>query len=302
MILGLVKKLLELKKLLNCEIKFDEPLRYHTTFRIGGPCSALVIPRSIEDIQQVVIWAHKKNIPLYVIGNGSNLLVRDEGVSGIVMKIGDNLGKVIIEGERVTACAGIPLSDLTKQVAKHGLGGLEFGIGIPGTLGGAIAMNAGAEGERISDVITAVKIMDRQGETHVLEKRDLCFGYRGSRIKDNSEIVLEAELLLRKEEPKIVQKKMDNIMEKRERTLPLDYPSAGCIFKNPDNYPASYLIEKSGLKGMREGDAEISKKHAGFIVNLGAATCKDVSSLIERVKQKVKAKFGISLELEIIVL
>lgn len=297
-----MKELLELKKILNCEIKFDEPLKYHTTFRIGGPCSALVMPRSIEDIQQVVNWTRQKNIPLYVIGNGSNLLVHDEGIFGIVMKIGNNLKKVMIEGERVNAYSGIPLSDLAKQVAEHGLGGLEFGIGIPGTLGGAIAMNAGAEGEKIGDVITAVKIMDRQGEMHILEKKDLCFGYRGSRIKDNGEIVLEAELLLRREESRTTQKKMNNIMEKRERTLPLDYPSAGSIFKNPDNYPASYLIEKCGLKGIREGDAEVSTKHAGFIVNLGAATYSDVSSLIQRIRKTVKDKFGISLELEVVVL
>jgi len=297
-----MKEILELKKILNCEIKFDEPLKYHTTFRIGGPCSALVIPGSIEDIQQVMSLANQKNIPLYVIGNGSNLLVHDEGIFGIVIKIGDNLKKVMIEGERVNAYSGIPLSDLAKQVAAHGLGGLEFGIGIPGTLGGAITMNAGAEGEKISDVITTVKIMDGRGETHVLEKEDLYFGYRGSRIKDSGEIVLEAELLLRREEPSIIQKKMDNIMEKREHTLPLDYPSAGSIFKNPDNYPASYLIDKCGLKGIREGDAEISTKHAGFIVNLGGATYRDVSSLTQRIKQTVKDKFGISLELEVVVL
>jgi UDP-N-acetylmuramate dehydrogenase len=263
-----MKELLELKKRLNCEIRFDEPLKYHTTFKIGGPCIALAIPESTEDIQQVVNLANQKNIPLYVIGNGSNLLVHDEGVAGIVIKIGNNLKKVTIEGEKVNAHSGIPLSDLAKQVAAHGLGGLEFGIGIPGTLGGAIAMNAGAEGWNISDAITAVKIMNRQGETYVLEKQDLHFDYRRSRIKGSGNIVLEAELLLRKEEPGIIKKKMQTIMEKREHKFPLEYPSAGSIFKNPENYPASYLIDKCGLKGTREGDAEISRKHAGcFLPN-----------------------------------
>jgi UDP-N-acetylmuramate dehydrogenase len=297
-----MKELLELKKRLNCEIRFDEPLKYHTTFKIGGPCIALAIPESTEDIQQVVNLANQKNIPLYVIGNGSNLLVHDEGVAGIVIKIGNNLKKVTIEGEKVNAHSGIPLSDLAKQVAAHGLGGLEFGIGIPGTLGGAIAMNAGAEGWNISDAITAVKIMNRQGETYVLEKQDLHFDYRRSRIKGSGNIVLEAELLLRKEEPGIIKKKMQTIMEKREHKFPLEYPSAGSIFKNPENYPASYLIDKCGLKGTREGDAEISRKHAGFIVNLGNATYKDVSSLIQRIRKTVKDKFNISLELEVVVL
>ncbi len=285
----------------------NESLANHTTFKIGGKCDFFYIPQSIDDIKKILKFAD--GIPLYVIGNGSNLLVRDEHIKGIVIKIGDStssgrnlLSNIEIDGEVVKAEAGINLGILCSCLADKGLSGLEFAVGIPGTLGGAIYMNAGSNHESIGNLIEKVKIMTRDGEIRWYSKEQLKFGYRRSSFSakgGKSGIILSTVLKLQKKNPKTIKEKMEKVFERRRTALPLDFPSAGSIFKNPIGDFAARLIEDCNLKGLKSGDAIVSEKHANFILNTGNATYKDVYSLITKIRKTVKGKFGILLELEV---
>ena len=291
-----------LQNLINGELRLRELMKNHTTFRIGGPADIFVLPDSVEDIRRIIKYAKANDIPYYVMGNGSNLLVADSGIRGIVIKIGKRMSNVEFDGEVIRAQVGILLPSLSKMAAEHELSGLEYGIGIPATLGGAIVMNAGAGGQDTSQIVTSVKVMNAEGTIMEIEKEDLSFGYRESRFKHSGEIVLEAELQLKHSKQMVIREKMRKLMEKRKRTMPLNYPSAGSVFKNPEGDYAGRLIEQAGCKGMRKGDAQVSELHANWIVNLGDASIEDIVYLMSKIQEDLNVQFGIKLKPEIIVL
>ncbi len=287
------------RSLVNGEVRVHELMRKHTSFRIGGPADILALPVSIEDVRQIISYARTNEIPYRVIGNGSNLLVSDDGIRGITVKISRGMSDVEFDGAGIKAQAGMSLSGLSRMAASHGLSGLEYGIGIPGTLGGAVVMNAGSDGQDISQILTSVKVMNAEEEITEIGNEDSDFGYRNSRFKNSCEIVLEAKLQLEWCNEVTIRGRMRELMEKRRRTMPLKHPSAGSIFKNPEGYSAGRLIDQTGCKGMREGDAQVSDLHANWIVNLGQAEASDVLELISRVRDLVQRKFRVQLELEL---
>lgn len=282
-------------------IKYNQPMKEHTTFRIGGPADILVMPGSVSEITLVLDWARKKELPYLVIGEGSNLLVRDGGFRGLVIKLGDSFNRVDFNGNEVKAQAGIKVSRLAAMAADKGLGGLEFAEGIPGSLGGAVYMNAGAYGGEFNQVVREVTVLNDAGQSMVLKKSDLEFGYRSSSIQRYRYVVLEVELLLHPEDPHMVKEKMQELSRQRKEKQPLELPSAGSVFKRPPGRFVGPMIDELGLKGYRVGDAEVSTKHAGFIVNRGHATARDVLALVSQVQQRVKEKFGVDLETEFLI-
>ena len=280
-------------------IIFREPMKNHTSFRIGGPADALIIPKNVEDVKNIIEIANREKILLHVMGNGTKLLVKDQGIRGIVIKICNVLNDVQFSDQAVTAGSGVLLSQLARLAADRALGGLEFAVGIPGTVGGAVVMNAGAHGRSMGDVITKVTVIDFKGSVSCLSKGELEFGYRESRLQKINVIVLSAELRLNKGDPKEIQKRMKNFLQWRKAVQPLSLPNAGCIFKNPEKNAAGRLIDLAGAKGMRIGDAEVSTSRANFIVNRGNASAQDVLNLMEIIQQMVEQKFGIKLIPEI---
>jgi len=280
----------------------NEPLKEHTTWRIGGPADLLVEPASREDLKTILRFVREKGLPFTVIGNGSNLLVSDTGVRGVVVKIGERMGAISVAGLSITAGAGAKLGRVAAVAQEAGLGGLEFAVGIPATVGGAVTMNAGANGSTIGDLVETVTVVDYAGQEKVYDRAALAFKYRYSRLQQLEVIVVEVVLGLTPDDPEAIRRRSYEYLQKRRRTQPLEYPSAGSVFKNPPDDAAGRLIELAGAKGLRIGDAMVSEKHANFIVNLGAAKASDVLSLIERVREMVRAKFGITLELEVKIL
>ena len=271
----------------------NESMKKHTSFRIGGPADLMIIPSEIEQIRLAykVLWDN--NVPVMVMGNGTNLLVRDKGIRGAVIKIANRFNRAEVKGETILAQAGILLSALSNLALKHSLKGLEFASGIPGTLGGAVTMNAGAYGGEMKDVIEWVSVMDldEDGRIITLGRNELGLGYRTSIIQESNMIVLEVFMQLEKgryEESKAL---IQELTKRRQEKQPLSYPSAGSAFKRPVGYYAGKLIQDAGLKGMRVGDAQISEKHSGFIINLGNATACDVIQLIEKAKTRVKRAY-----------
>ncbi|MGB9622907.1 MAG: UDP-N-acetylmuramate dehydrogenase [Candidatus Bathyarchaeia archaeon] len=284
-------------------VLFNEPLRNHTTLRIGGPADILVIPKDLDDIKYCIAYAQERRMPLYFIGNGSKLLISDKGLQGIVLKIAGTLDSVEVSGERIIAGAGCSLSKLIQIALQYNLAGIEFAAGIPGTLGGAIAMNAGTYLGSISDVIISVAAMDPlNGSLHLLARDDCCFGYRHSIFLKKRLIIIKSEMKMKKGDQKDIREKINELIEKRKKTQPLDMPNAGSIFKNPPGASAGKLIEMAGLKGVKRGGAQISEVHANFIVNLGNAKAEDVIFLIRLAQEKVKEKFNIALEPEILLM
>lgn len=277
----------------------DEQLKNHTYFKIGGPASIFAVPEDIEDLKTVLKLIKKHGIDYYIIGNGTNLLVSDEGYKGIIVKIGDKFNKITKDGNKVTAGAGVLLSSLAKYLAKEGLAGFEFASGIPGYLGGAVPMNAGAYGGEMKDVITKVKCMDYDGNVHEFSNEEMEFSYRHTKISDSEYIVLEAELELSQGREDDIMAVIKEINEKRISKQPLSLPSAGSTFKRPISGYASKLIEDAGLKGLRYKGAMVSDKHSGFIVSYDNACCDDVLELMRIVISTVYDKFGIKLEPEI---
>ena len=281
------------------EVRVHESMREHTTFRIGGLADILILPGNVEDIKHIINYAKDNEIPYFVVGNGSNLLVSDNGIRGIVIKIGKKMGDVEFYGETIRAQAGILLPSLSRMAAKHELSGLEYAVGIPGSLGGAVVMNAGSGGQDTSQILTSVRVLNAEGEIVDMRKDDLDFGYRNSRLKHSGEIVLAVELQLQHEERTTIDNKMKALMEQRRKSMPLKYPSVGSIFKNPKDDFAGRLIEQAGCKGLRKGGAQVSDIHANWILNLGQARASDVLELISCVQNAVLEKFEIQLELEV---
>ena len=291
-----------LEEILSGQVKYNEPMNRHTSWRIGGPVEILVEPSGLADVKAVVGFARVKRIPLTVIGNGTNLLVSDYGIKGMVIKIGSGLSEISIEDMIMTVGAGAKLSRIATAARLAGMGGLEFVSGIPGTLGGAVVMNAGAYGNSFSEVLEKVLVIDHNGQISCRRKEDIVFGYRSSSLQDLGLIIVEAVLKGYPRDEKEIKEEMKILGDNRRASQPLDYPNAGSVFRNPPGYSAGKLIEEAGAKGLREGDAQVSEKHANFIVNLGNATAKDIITLISKVQNIVNRKFGIKLEKEIKVL
>ena len=278
--------------------KFSESMKKHTTFKIGGECDIMCEPQSVDEIRAVVDFAKTEKIPYFVMGNGSNLLVSDKGIRGIVIKISDTFSDVNIDGNVIYAECGVLLTRLAKMAQKEGLSGMENISGIPGTLGGAIYMNAGAYGSEIADIIKEVTYLE-DGEIITANKDGLGFGYRKSIFTDKDAIILSCVIELENGNQEEIDEKVREVTKKRCEKQPLNYPSAGSTFKRPEGFFAGKLIEDCGLKGASVGGAMVSKKHAGFVINTGDATASDVLSLIEKIQQTVYENFGVEIEPEI---
>jgi UDP-N-acetylmuramate dehydrogenase len=280
-------------------VRLDEPMKNHTTFKIGGAAQAFVTPQTAFQIQEIIDLGRSQSVPVHIVGNGSNLLVADEGVEGIVVSIGSRFAACEIDGETINVQSGMSLIKLASIAADAGLSGLEFASGIPGNLGGAIYMNAGAYDGQMADVVANVTVIDRDNNIEVISIEDLDFDYRSSIIAKKGMIVLSARLRLKTAPEVTIRSRMTEISELRKLKQPLEYPSAGSTFKRPEGYYAGKLIADAGLKGYSVGGAQVSEKHAGFVINTGDATAKDVLELCDYVTQKVFEESGVKLELEI---
>lgn len=280
-------------------IQTNEPMREHTTLRIGGAADYFVTPKTKEELAKVVRCCMKHEIPCYIIGNGSNLLVSDKGFRGVIIQLYKNMNRILVEGEVITAQAGALLSQIAAKALEHSLTGFEFAAGIPGTLGGACVMNAGAYGGEMKQVLKEVTVMDQKGEIVTLAAEELELGYRTSRIAKEDLIALEAKIMLKPGDGAQIKDYMDELREKRVSKQPLEYPSAGSTFKRPEGYFAGKLIQDSGLRGFSVGGAQVSEKHCGFVINKGNATAADVDELMRQVSLRVKEKFGVTLEPEV---
>lgn len=281
----------------------SEPMRKHTTFRVGGEADFFVMP-TIAQIPEVVSLVKECELALTVIGNGSNLLVGDRGIRGVVLELGNHANALSIDPQSavVEAEAGVLLSVVANQAARACLTGLEFAAGIPGSLGGGVYMNAGAYGGELKDVIETVTVLTRDGQILERVKEQLDLSYRHSRMMENDEIILKARLQLSTGQQDEIYAKMEELKQKRIEKQPLEYPSAGSTFKRPEGYFAGKLIEDAGLRGFRIGDAQVSEKHCGFVINRGNATAADVLELMKQVDEKVQQKFGVPLEPEVRIL
>ena len=280
-------------------VLLEEPMKRHTTFRIGGPAEIFVIPDNIEDVRKIIEICNAEDIPYFILGNGSNLLVSDKGYRGVVIQIDRNFGTVEIKGTEIHASAGALLSAIAAAARKEALTGFEFAGGIPGTLGGAVVMNAGAYGGELKDVLKSVTVMDQKGNIFEIPAEELQMGYRTSIIKTAGYIVLNAVLSLKEGNPEEIKKLTRELSEQRISKQPLEYPSAGSTFKRPGGYFAGKLIMDSGLRGYQVGGAQVSEKHCGFVINTGDATAEDVCSLMKNVIEIVHEKFGVTLEPEV---
>ncbi|MGI6036492.1 MAG: UDP-N-acetylmuramate dehydrogenase [Limnochordia bacterium] len=278
---------------------FDEPMKKHTSFRIGGQAEILVLPQTNSQIIAVIDYARRQQIPYIIMGNGTNLLVKDGGIRGIVIKLAKNFGRISLKGQEMNAQAGASLNGAAELACRKGLKGLEFAAGIPGTFGGAVSMNAGAYDGEMKDVITSATVLKQDNAIEVWSAEELGFAYRKSRVITEGAVLLEVTLHLEKDDPAKIRERMNHLLSLRKAKQPLQYPSAGSTFKRPPGHYAGALIEKAGLKGFRIGDAQVSPLHAGFIINLGNATARDVIRLIEAIQEAVLTQFGILLEPEV---
>lgn len=295
------------------QVLVEEPLAKHTTFQIGGPADYLVLPETFLQVAGVIDCCKETDMPFYVLGNGSNLLVSDKGYRGTVIKLGRNLSNITINERKteessgheeakcflVQAQSGVLLSKLASVIAEYGLAGFEFAAGIPGTLGGAVTMNAGAYGGEMKDCISGATLLDQDGNMLQLGKEELTLGYRKSIIQDRNYIVLDASFTLWQGDKEEIRNRITELNARRREKQPLEYPSAGSTFKRPEGYFAGKLIMDSGLRGYRVGNAQVSEKHCGFVINRGGATAEEVRTLISEVRQIVYHKFGVMLEPEI---
>lgn len=284
------------------DIHMQEPLAEHTTFRVGGPAECLIAIQSDEQLSKLQRYLRMVDIPFFVLGNGSNTLVRDNGYSGIILQVGEKMSSIRVDGDCIVAQAGALLSQVANAALQHGLTGLEFASGIPGTVGGAVVMNAGAYGGEMSQVVTDVTVLNSEGEILVLDNATMEFGYRYSTIRHQPFVVTNVSFRLRAGDQKQIRIKMEELAAKRREKQPLEYPSAGSTFKRPEGYYAGELIMKAGMRGFQIGGARVSDKHCGFIVNVGNATAADILDVIEEVQERVKERFGVDLEMEPVVL
>ncbi len=297
-----IKQILEQSKLNKKNLCYDDPMCKHTSFKIGGPADVFVKINNIEELQEVLHIINKNKIPLTIIGNGSNLLVTDKGIRGIIAKV--NLKEIKIENKgkdeiEIEVSAGVPLGLLAQKLLKEEIAGFEELSGIPGTIGGAITMNAGAHGKEIKDILKKVVVMDYNGNIHELKNEECEFVYRGSIFQKEKYIILSAKIILQKGKKQEIKEKMDEYAQYRKEKQPIEYPSAGSTFKRGEDFITAKLIDEAGLKGYKIGGAEVSEKHAGFIINSNKATAKDVIELTNYVKEQINEKFGKKINLEI---
>ena len=281
------------------DVLTDEPLSEHTTFEIGGPADLYVMPEDIDELRDVIDLCREKDLPFFVLGRGSDLLVSDEGYRGVIVGLADGLTGVDVDEKEMTCEAGVTLKEAAEMAGELGLTGLEFACGIPGTGGGACFMNAGAYDGCMADVIESVRVITPEGDVRQYGVDELDFGYRQSRIREEGLIVLSATFKLHHGDPEDIRAKMDDLTARREEKQPLDKPSAGSTFKRPEGYFAGKLISDAGLRGYQVGGAAVSTKHAGFVVNLGGATAADVRAVIEHVQDEVERQYGVRLEPEV---
>ncbi len=288
------------EKLLGKENVFEnEPMKKHTTFKIGGAADWFLVPQNKNQLKELVSVMKEKKMPFFVLGNGSNLLVGDKGIRGVVICLGKQMEKIEISGNECYVESGALLSKTANAAQRAGLSGIEFASGIPGSIGGAVFMNAGAYEHEMKEIIKTVEYMDESGEIFTVSNEECDFGYRTSIFSKNNYIVLSCVLELEKDNPDEIKNRMDDYTSRRTSKQPLEKPSAGSVFKRPVGHFAGALIEQSGLKGYKIGGAQVSEKHAGFIINTGNATAKDVLDLVEHIKKVVFENFGVELETEI---
>ena len=281
-------------------VKIDEPMKKHTNFKIGGNADIFVIAKSIEEIKDIIKFSKKNNMPLTILGNGSNVLVSDKGIRGIVLQVG--LKEIKIEKQKsvlVEVDAGVMLGTLAQILLKQSVSGFEFAAGIPGSIGGAIRMNAGAYGGEIKDIVKNVNVLNEKGQINTFTNKECDFSYRHSRFTNSKEIIVKATLELTVGNETEIKVKMDEYAQSRREKQPLNLPSAGSTFKRGADFITAKLIDECGLKGYTSGDAQVSTLHAGFIVNLGNATAQDVLNVVNHVKQVILEKTGKQIELEI---
>ena len=284
------------------DIKLNEPMKKHTSFRVGGPAKVFLVVHSEEILSKVLLSLKERNLPYFVLGNGSNLLVSDQGYDGVMVYLGEEFSGVEVDGNRIKAGAAAFLGKVARKALEEELTGLEFAAGIPGSLGGGVVMNAGAYGGELSQVVTMVRAMNAVGKVVTLEKNELLMGYRTSIFKLQPFIILEVILELRKGNKEEILAKMNEYTKARIEKQPLEYPSAGSTFKRPEGHFAGKLIMDAGLRGFSVGDAQVSEKHCGFVINKGNATASDIRILMKEVAGKVKEQFGVDLEPEVILL
>ena len=284
-------------------IKYNEPMKKHTTMKVGGPCDCMVEPSSIEEIQKVLEYVKENNIKYYIMGNGSNLLVKDEGVHALIIKIANKFSGFEVNGEHIKAYSGCSVPKLSQIAKENSLSGLEFACGIPGSVGGGIRMNAGAYGSEMVNVVEKVGFLDENGNLKEIDGKDAHFTYRHSMFVDNPQyVVVYAIYKLQKGNKDEISKIMEENMNSRKQKQPIEYPNFGSVFKRPEGYFVGKLVDDCGLKGYKIGGAQVSTKHSGFMINIGDATCKDVLDLIEYVKEKVYEKFNVKLQEEVVIL
>lgn len=276
----------------------QEPMKCHTTFRVGGPARYYLRP-DVRQLPRVLEVCRSHEAPVFIIGNGSNLLVSDRGLPGVVVEIAQQISKVRREGSRIFAQAGAGLARVASEAAKASLSGLAFASGIPGTVGGAVLMNAGAYGGEMKDVVETVTVLTEEGEQRSFQRDELEFAYRHSRIQETGGVILEATFLLEPGDSGEISRQMEELRQKRLEKQPLEYPSAGSTFKRPEGYFAGKLIEDAGLRGFRLGDAQVSEKHCGFVINRGAATASQIWQLMCTVQERVYERSGVRLEPEV---
>lgn len=285
------------------KVKYNEKMSKYTTMRVGGPCDCIVFPDEISKIKEVIDFCKNENITFFVIGNGSNLLVKDKGIHGVVIKLGHRFSKIELDGEYILAYAGATMPTLSQLAKKNSLKGLEFACGIPGTIGGGVKMNAGAYGSQISDILYEVTYMDEKEEIKTIKNKDCSFGYRKSIFTINPNyVILSAKFKLERGNIDEIENKMKENSLARKAKQPLEYPNFGSVFKRPEGYFVGKLVDDAGLRGYKIGGAQVSTKHTGFIVNVDNATCKDVLDLIGYVQTTVYNKFNVKLTPEVIII
>ncbi len=285
---------------LGCTVMYDEPLCRHTTFHIGGPCSMMIIPSSCGSLVELIRFIRSNEIRYLIMGKGSNMLCADEGFEGVVLLIDQTMGEVeLVSDDTIRAEAGASLITVCRKALEAALTGIEFAYGIPGTVGGGVYMNAGAYNGEMKDIVTSVTALGNDGEIHTYSSDELDFDYRTSRFEKTGEIILSCELKLEKGQKTDIEAKMNDLIGRRKSKQPLEYPSAGSTFKRPVDNFAGKLIQDSGMRGFTVGGAQVSEKHCGFVINKGEATCNDVITLVNKVKETVFEKTGVELECEI---